>query len=281
MKYKLLIYLVSMLISVLYGIARGEPLEKISDDPDHTKSLSNILENLYGHGPFYFLYGWDPDNVKFQISFKYRILNPDGPLSRNWPGLANLYFGYTQTSFVERYTPSDPILDTSFKPELLYSQQDVSLGKISWISRLGFESGVQHESNGQSGDKSRNLNIFYIKPILAFGNVDRYHFTVAPKAWAYITNLSENPDIAEFLGYFDLELKFGKPDGLELRSNMRKGTGSGKGSIQIDFTYPLGKILSGNFNGYFLVQYFSGYGETLLHYNQKDTQFRIGFALYR
>jgi outer membrane phospholipase A len=91
--------------------------------------------------------------------------------------------------------------------------------------------------------------------------------------------LSENPDIDDYRGYFDLELKFVKPDGLELRSNLRQGEQGG--SVQIDFTYPVRILTFGNFNGYFQVQYFSGYGETLLFYDQKDSQFRIGFALHR
>ena len=144
---------------------------------------------------------------------------------------------------------------------------------------MGLEAGFQHESNGNSGNASRSLNILYAKPYFFFGNVEKYHFTLAPKVWAYIGNLTENPDIADFRGYFDLELKFGKPDGLELRSNLRQGAEGG--SVQIDFTYPFRILTFGNFNGYFQVQYFSGYGETLLFYNQKDSQFRIGFALYR
>ena len=74
-------------------------------------------------------------------------------------------------------------------------------------------------------------------------------------------------------------MKFGKTEGLELRSNWRQG--SEGGSLQVDFTYPFSVLCAGNCNGYFQVQYFTGYGETLLNYDQRDSQLRIGIALYR
>jgi len=259
------------------GFCEEPPKKSVKAEDDAAEN--SVWDNLYGFEPFYFLYGWDPKNIKFQISFKYRVLNPHGSIGKKWPWLADFYFGYTQTSFIDLESPSDAFLDTSFKPEFLYSQKELRNRPASILSRLGLEAGIQHESNGKSGNASRNLNILYAKPYLYFGNVEKHHFTFAPKVWIYIGNLSENPDIADYKGYFDLELKFGKPDSLELRSNLRQG--SEGGSVQIDFTYPFRILTFGNFNGYFQAQYFSGYGETLLLYNQKDSQFRVGFALYR
>lgn len=92
-------------------------------------------------------------------------------------------------------------------------------------------------------------------------------------------NIGENPDITDFRGYFDLELKYGNTDGLELRSNWRQGAEGA--SLQLDLTHPLGVLCFGSCNVYLHIQYFIGYGETLLNYNRKDTQLRIGFALYR
>jgi len=256
-----------------------EEPQKQSLKTEDTAAENSIWKNFYGYEPIYFLYGWDPKNIKFQVSFKYRVLNPQGSIGKKWPWLTDFYFGYTQRSLIDLEAPSDPFLDTSFIPEFLYSQMELRNQPASILSRLGLEAGIQHESNGKSGNASRNINILYAKPYFFFGNVEKYHFTLAPKVWIYIGNLSENPDIADYNGYFDLELKFGEPDGLELRSNLRQGTKGG--SVQIDFTYPFRFLTFGNFNGYFQVQYFSGYGETLLFYNQKDSQIRIGFGLHR
>jgi outer membrane phospholipase A len=239
----------------------------------------SFFEHFHGHEPVYLLYGWDPDNIKFQISFKYRLLNPDGSLAKKRPRLADFYFGYTQTSFIDLESPSDAFLDNNFKPELLFSQKNLVSQPFAWLSQLGLEAGIQHQSNGDSGADSRSLNLLYTKPILTFGDTGTYHLTAAPKIWVYVGSLRENPDIADYWGHFDLELKIGKTDGLELRSDWRQG--SGGGSLQIDLTVPLGVLCFGNCNGYVQLQYFSGYGETLLNYNRKDRQLRIGFAFFR
>ncbi len=250
-----------------------------SDAPDAAEKSRSLFEHFYGHEPVYFLYGWDPGNIKFQISFKYGLLNPDGGLAQKQPRLADFYFGYTQTSFIDLGSPSDAFLDNSFKPELMFSQKNLLQHPTTWLSQMGLEAGIQHQSNGDSGADSRSLNILYAKPVLIVGDPDAYRFTAAPKIWVYVGNISENPDIADYWGYFDLELKYGKSDGLELRSNWRQGAEGG--SLQIDLTYPFRALCAGNCNGYFQVQYFNGYGETLLNYNRKDEQLRIGFALYR
>ena len=237
----------------------------------------SLFEHFYGYEPVYFLYGWDPSNIKFQISFKYRLINPGGSLAKKRPRMADFYFGYTQTSFIDLDSPSDAFLDNSFKPEFMFSQKNLLKQPPAWLSRLGLEAGIQHQSNGDAGADSRSLNILYAKPILKFGDLDTYYFTTAPKVWLYVGNISENPDIADYWGYFDLELRWGKIDGLEMRSNWRQG--SEGGSLQLDLTYPLRVLCFGNCNGSFQVQYFTGYGETLLLYNQKDSQLRVGVAV--
>ena len=225
------------------------------------------------------MYGWDPYNIKFQISFKYRLLNPDGRLADKRPFLSDMYLGYTQTSFIDLDSPSDAFLDNSFQPEFLFSRESLMLRPTAWLSRLGLEAGIQHRSNGDSGADSRSFNMLYARPVLVFGDTGSHHLTVAPKVWAYVGSLRENPDIADFWGYFDLELKFGRIDGPQLRSAWRQGSEGGR--LQIDLTAPLRALCFGSCNGYLQIQYFSGYGETLLNYNRKDRQLRIGFALFR
>ena len=59
------------------------------------------------------------------------------------------------------------------------------------------------------------------------------------------------------------------------------GNSGNRGSVQLDLTYPMMSLLSGSLSVYLQAQYFTGYGESLLLYNERSSAFRIGFSLYR
>jgi outer membrane phospholipase A len=170
-------------------------------------------------------------------------------------------------------------VDSSYKPELFFYCSNMPGKWLPGIDRLGLQTGLHHESNGRDGDASREVNIFYIKPMLTFGDPGDYHFILSPKIWIHLGSPSEN--IEDYRGFFDLGLSYGKKDGLLVTSNLRKGISAGRGSIQVDASYPMNKMLTGKLNFYLLAQIYSGYGETLLYYDQRYTFFRIGLAVYR
>lgn len=231
--------------------------------------------------PMYFIAGPRGDtNAKFQLSFKYRLINPDGPIGRRHPESTRWYFGYTQTSLWDLSAGSKPFRDTSFRPSLFYLDDNIA-GHPLGPSRLGLQAGLEHESNGKAGQDSRSLNIAFVRPTLDVGDPGDYHLSISPKVWAYLEK-SDNPDIEDFRGYFDLLVKYGKADGWQISTNLRKGAKGSFGSVQADLSYPLRRFLFRNVDGYLLVQYFNGYGESLLDYNRKLTsQFRVGFAVVR
>ena len=99
--------------------------------------------------------------------------------------------------------------------------------------------------------------------------------------WAYLDK-HENADIDAFRGHFDLYLGLQKADSWQLSTNLRLGSEGGRGSMQVDLSYPLTPIGLGNIDGYLLAQYFNGYGESLLDYNRKlRSQLRFGVMLLR
>lgn len=246
-------------------------------------AAEDILANsrrLSFHEPMYFQVGDSGDhaNAKFQLSFKFRLFMPDDPRSRGV--LDNLYFGYTQFSLWDLSAPSKPFRDTSYRPSLFYYLPDLGIGN-SWVSRVGIATGLEHESNGKDGSESRSVNTYFVQPTVNFGNLNDYHLTIAPKAYAYLGPTRDNPDIGSYRGHLDLKLAWGKPDGWELATTLRHGQHSGHNSADTQVSYPLSRLVPGTV-GYLVASYFYGYGESLLTYNQKEqAQFRVGYALWR
>lgn len=262
------------------AIAAAAPAEAEGSGPTDARTVA-AAGALSVHEPMYFIAGSRGEsNAKFQLSFKYRFINPDGPIGQRYPGAANWYFGYTQTSLWDLDSASKPFRDTSYRPSLFYFNDNIT-GHPLGPSRLGLQAGLEHESNGKDGPDSRSINIAFVRPTLSFGDPGDYHLSISPKLWVYLDR-DDNRDIDDYRGYFDLQLKYGKPEGWQLSTNLRKGEKSDYGSVQVDLSYPLTRFLFRNMDGYFLVQYFNGYGESLLDYNQKlRSQFRVGFAVVR
>jgi outer membrane phospholipase A len=252
-------------------------------DPENDVPIApRFADNLSFYEPMYFVVGPRVSlNAKFQLGFKYRLLSAESRLAEVRPFWENLFLGYTQTSIWDLGADSAPFLDTSYKPGLFYFDRYRGV-RFLGLELDSFEGGYQHESNGQDGANSRSLNTIYIRPTLRWGSAGGWHLTIAPKIWAYVGGLGDNPDLPDYRGYFDLNLRFGQRDGLELATTFRKGTESGYGSIQLDLTYPLDRILFRNAASYIQLQYFNGWGETLLHYDERfPTQYRIGISLFR
>jgi len=227
--------------------------------------------HIFPYEPIYFIAGSEDPNAKFQFGFRYQIADTDS----KWVNGFN--FAYTQTSLWDLSSPSSPFFDSSYKPELLYAYESILGGaKTNWY-RLDLQGGVQHESNGKSGVDSRSLNIAYFRPTLVLGYPDSLHFTLQPRFWGYLGDLSDNPDIDQYRGFFDLRAMLTWKDlQLSVIGRMGKEDYRENTSAQIDLTYRIPKT------GIYLdLQYFTGYGESLLRYNERTDIIRFGIALYR
>ena len=237
-------------------------------------------EHLSGYEPFYFIAGTKSPNAKLQISFMYQLLNEEGPLATRAPALKGFNVAYTQSSLWDWNAPSAPFFDTSYKPEFLYAWERVAGGQPPDWYQLDLQGGAQHESNGKDGAESRSLNTAYLRPTLTLGRDDGLLLTLQPRAWVYLGDMSDNPDIANYRGYGDLRAILGWKRGLQLSALGRMGKDANHGSVQLDLTYPMMKIF-GSFSVYLDAQYFTGYGESLLEYNRRSEAFRMGFSIYR
>lgn len=261
------------LVSIFKG--RKEPEAEAYDPENFFKA------HIFGYEPFYFIAGTKSPNAKFQISFKYRLLNDFGWLAQKQPWMRGFHLAYTQTSLWDWNGPSAPFYDSSYKPEFLYSWERLVGGAPTNWFRLDMQGGVHHESNGKGGADSRSLNIAYLRPTLVFGRDTGLQLSLTPRAWVYLGDLSDNPDIAEYRGYADLRAVLGWKRGLQLSVLGRLGKDARHGSAQVDVSYPLMVPPYGSLSIYLYGQYFTGYGESLLGYNKRTDVFRAGISLYR
>lgn len=262
--------------------AATEPANPDAAPPAPPIPLADFtLQRFSAHEPMYFLAGGDRPNARFQFSFKYQVANPESPLASRHEWVSELYLGYTQTSLWDWVGDSAPFTDTNYKPEVLWSRARIEALRFPFASQVGLEAGVTHESNGRARADSRSLNTVYVRPVVYFGDPARFHVRVAPKVYAYWGDLTDNDDIDEYRGYCDLSITAGRRDALEIAAIARLGIEGEHGSIQVDATYPLRTMGLGNFDMYLQAQYFGGYGESLITYDERTDAFRVGIGLAR
>ena len=204
--------------------------------------------------------------VKFQLSVKFKL----------WQDILgsdmDLWFGYTQQSFWQLYNTaeSSPFRESNYEPELLvnYRTDFCILGMKCRMIALGFN----HQSNGRSQPLSRSWN----RIVGRFG-FEKDNFTLILKTWYRIPESSEkddNPDTDDYFGYGEVvgyyfwdKHRFGAM----LRNNLQFH--DNRGALQLEWSFPLIERVGG------YIQYFTGYGESLLDYNHSINRIGIGFMI--
>lgn len=229
--------------------------------------------------PIYFIVGGDGGlNAKFQISLRYQLFDGQGRLAERLGWIDDIYLSYTQTSLWDLHDLSRPFRDSSYRPRLFYSNHDL-YRLLDGRLRIGVEGGIGHESNGKEGTDSRSFNMLYVRPLLTFGDPDGFRAYAAPLVHDYHSK-DENPTIGHYRGYVDWLFGIGSKGGLDFSATVRKGTRSSYGSVELNASYPLAKLSGGDLSGWVLLQYFSGYGESLLEFDRKlDSRLRLGIAI--
>jgi phospholipase A1/A2 len=230
---------------------------------------------LSENDPMYFIIGArDGYSARFQLSFKYRLFDRGSGYGRDRPLLSALYFGYTQNSLWDLSSESKAFRDTSYQPSFFWKWERTD--DRGWIdaARLG----IEHESNGTAGDRSRSVNIAFVRPEWHFRLRDEHQLQFTPKLYGYLDK-SDNPDIYRYRGYVDWRLRYDAAGEWIATSVTRIGT-SGKGSFLLDLSKRARDIRVGPIGGYFHFQFFTGYGESILDYDVRHkSQLRVGFAI--
>ncbi len=235
---------------------------------------TRLLPGLSRYEPNYFAMGGSGGlNSKFQLSLKFQPSD-----------LVPFYFSYSQTTLWDLHKNSYPFHDTSYRPRIFF-QKD-----LLWVSKdnkvwFGLESGLGHESNGQAGVQSRSMEVYYARPRLDWAAPGDFLFFVSPMVYGYFDK-AQNPDIADYRGHADLQIGVTK-NGWRLNTTLRKGDKARYGSVEVNAILPLrssdrlfDELGARGMNGYWFVQYFDGWGETILDYNRKlKAQFRTGLMI--
>jgi phospholipase A1/A2 len=206
--------------------------------------------------------------TKFQISLK----------SKLWQDIfgnnGDLWFGYTQSSRWQLFNAelSRPFRETDYEPELMLNfRTNVNL-PWGWDARMTGLS-VTHVSNGRDLPLSRSWN-----RLIGQVGFDRPGWTVVVRPWLRLhedASSDDNPDIEDYMGRGEM-LVTHNFKGHEISALMRHSLRSGersRGSIELNWAFPI----YGELKGY--LQYFNGYGESLIDYNHTANYVGLGVSL--
>ncbi len=202
-------------------------------------------------------------DVKFQISFQQRLTKS------NLPWNTYLYLFYTQKAMWNVFERSLPFHDLNFNPGIGISRfiilKNRLVGKVTMM--------VEHESNGRDGTASRSWNKIswageaYVSPNLM----------AHAKFWIPIIDGQYNKDILKYMGVSQAGFQAISNDDkwvLDMTLVKRQGW-----NLNFNTIVQLGYRINHNSNQFIMLQYFNGYGESMLDYNQYHSRIRIGLLI--
>jgi len=263
------------------------PSSAISQRMSQERDIAWSPFALLPHKPNYILLSYDtttPNAAPFEEAFPNRSINLQHletkfqislkvPVARNifW-GKGDLYAAYTNRSFWQQFnkTNSSPFRETNHEPEVWLSFKN-DAGFLGLHNPL-IRTGLVHQSNGQAGPLSRSWNRLYADFTLERGD---FYFSLKP--WWRLPESSandDNPDIDDYMGHFELRSVYKRDNhtfDLTLRNNFDRS--ENKGAIQLGWSFAINNQVRG------YLQWFSGYGESLIDYDNYSNSIGIGIQL--
>ncbi len=225
----------------------------------NTTHINKAAAGIYGQSK-----NFATDEAKFQLSLSFpvwRAIVSDNSL---------LGASYTQQSWwqITNTAESSPFRETNYQPQFFLAWlTDYSFA--GWVVRE-IELGLNHQSNGRAEPASRSWNRAYARLMAQRGN-----WQVDLKPWVRFTEQADkddNPDIIKYMGHYRLKAGYAWGDSV-LSLECRYNWNSGYGAAEIGWSYPVTRHVR------FYAQLFSGYGESLIDYNFRQTRAGLGIML--
>ena len=276
-----------------------EPVE----DNDTAETIRKSVTGDFGlktyHVNYLLPFGYRAGNYESYVpSDEYKNIEAELQLSfrldffQNISGVDVIYSAaYTQLSFWQVYATSAPFRETNYQPELFVTfpiyAEDMPVKAL-----MG---GFAHQSNGQGNiteqdvsdsnlsglpnlqpylrNRSRSWNYLWAQTVMQFGSL----FTEV-KLWYRLPEDGEddNPDLIDYLGHGSV--KFTLPYGKSMTTLLlRQNFMTGKGAQELTWSYPV----ASRENVFWYLKVFTGYGESLIDYNNYVTKFSVGFSFSR
>jgi len=207
---------------------------------------------------------YDQVEAKFQLSLKTKLIQSF------LFGHGDIWLGYTQLANWQVYNDpvSRPFRELNYEPEILFNfPMKVNLLGVD-LRMAGFA--FNHQSNGRDLPRSRSWNRLMFHAAFEKDNIQLYL-----KPWIRIESgdTDDNPNISDFMGRMEANVIYHKGN----HSIYVIGTNSlnfdqNRGSLEVNYLYSVKSNLRLHF------QAFTGYGETLIDYNHKQTTLGIGVS---
>ena len=243
-----------------------------------SKEIADSIRAELDSRPYFSLYkdtyfvggtvlGGKPDefnsDVKFQISFQQRLTKSV------LPGNTYLYLFYSQKAIWHVFENSLPFHDLNFNPGVGLSKFIIMKNRLVGKATVM----IVHESNGRDGTASRSWNKIslageaYISPVLM----------AHAKYWIPLVDGQYNRDILKYSGLYQAGFQAKSTDDkwvLDMTLVKRKGW-----NLNFNTIVQLGYRINHNSNQFIMLQYYNGYGESLLDYKQYHSRIRIGLLI--
>jgi len=207
----------------------------------------------------------DNEEVKFQLSFQTKMADD------LFGGNGDLWFSYTQVSWWQLFNSqiSAPFRETNYEPE--FYAAFLTGYDLFGLKLRSVNAGIVHQSNGRAEPLSRSWNRVFAEFQMVRGD-----FALNFRPWVRLKEAPENdnnPDIKNYLGSYELRAFYHWRGQVFSFMGRNLFDSEHRTNAELAWSFPITGKLRG------LVQWYKGYGESLIDYNYDMNRIGVGVML--